>query len=228
MNLIHKLFFLDKPAAHSAEKEDVMNHPAATSAAGFLALCFFVLLDNSGSMQATDIPPSRIQVACQAVIQLLRFLLEWSPLSYVGVGTFANDFHLCSEPLQVRRHLDTLVASLARPGASGSTEMKNGLMGIHNMMKSCPPDHKVVVIMLSDGRNTGRSCVSTASAIKAEGADFWTLGIGRSPSDLDEDLLRKLASTPEHYTFIGNWEGPEAIINAFQRVAGIYFVEEQE
>lgn len=228
MSLLQKLFFLDEASARSAEKDGARERPAVTSAAGFLALCFFVLLDNSGSMQGTDIPPSRIQVACQAVIQMLRFLLERSPLSYVGIGTFAHDFHRCSEPLQVGKDFNRLVASLSNLGEPGSTQMKKGLLGIRKMMKSCPPDLKIVVIMLTDGCNTGRSPVNTAKEIVTDGADIWTIGIGASPSDVEEDLLRRLASKPEQYIFIGNYEGPEAIINAFQRVAGIYFVEDQE
>ena len=228
MSLLQKLFFLDEASARSAEKDGARERPAATSAAGSLALCFFVLLDNSGSMQGTDIPPSRIQVACQAVIQMLRFLLERSPLSYVGIGTFAHDFRRCSEPLQVGKHFNRLVASLSNLGDSGSTEMRKGLLGIQKMIASCPSDLKTVVIMLTDGCNTGRSPVNAAEEIVAGGADIWTIGVGASPSDVEEDLLRKLASRPDGYTFIGNWEGPEAILNAFRRVAGIYFVEEQE
>ncbi len=228
MSWLHRLFLLDEPAAHSAEKERARKRPAAASAAGYLTVCFLVLLDNSGSMQRTDIPPSRILVACQAVIQMLRFLLERSPLSYVGISTFSDEFHLCSEPLQVGKCFNRLVASLSCLGNSGSTEMRKGILGIQKMMASCPPDLKIVVIMLTGGCNTGKRPVSTASEIKSEGADIWTIGIGASPSDVEEDLLRKLASRPEQYVFIGNYEGPQAIIEVFSHVAGLYFLEEQE
>jgi len=225
MGWIHKLFFLDKAAEDPGEKVAEREQPTDSTGSGSGTPCFLVLLDNSGSMQQTDIPPSRIMVACQAVVRMLKFLAENCPLSRVGIATFSDEFHLCSRPLQVGKHLDGLIASLADLGDSGSTEMKRGLLGIQNAMKWCPTGFKAVVVMLTDGHNTGRSPAGTASAIKAEGADIWTIGIGASPSDVDESLLRKLASTPAHYSFVGSWEGPQAIIHSFEQVARIYLLE---
>jgi Mg-chelatase subunit ChlD len=226
MNWIGKLFFLPEPPPSGAESDE--GPPAVMGVAGCISLCFLILLDNSGSMQDRDIPPCRILAAYQAVLQLLRFLLDKLPQSYVGIGTFADDFHLCTNPRRVGAELDALAASLAELGDSGATEMRKGLLGIQQMMQSCPAGAKVVVIMLTDGHNTGRSPLSVAQDEKAVGADIWTIGIGGSQQDVDEDLLQKIASTPEHYSFIGNWEGPEAIARTFLHVAGLYFSQAQE
>jgi hypothetical protein len=226
MSWVQKLFFLPGSPPDGAEIDE--GPPPAVGVAGCSGLCFLILLDNSGSMQDSDIPPCRILAAYQAVLELLRFLLNKLPYSYAGIGTFANDFHLCTSPRQVGAEFDALVASLADLGGSGATEMRMGLLGLQQMMESCPAGTKVVAIMLTDGHNTGRSPLSVAQDEKAAGADIWTIGIGGSRQDVDEELLQKIASTPAHYRFIGNWEGPEAIGQAFLHVAGVYFPQDQE
>jgi Mg-chelatase subunit ChlD len=227
MGWMQKIFFLDRPATRTPEGARVEDGPtSAAPAVCGLILCVLILLDNSRSMHATDFPPSRIAAACQAVIEMLTLLLEKRPRSYVGIGAFSDDFHLCSEPLEVGKDFKRLVASLSYLGDSGSTEMKKGLQGIQSMMKSCAPGQKVIAITLTDGCCTGRSPTSTAEAIKAKGADIWTIGIGGSSGDVDEDLLKKIAHKPEAYRFIGNWD-PQALLEAFRGVIGLYFPEEE-
>ena len=230
-NWIQKLLFLDKPVSPPADKPKTATQkgqPTRTSVAGSGPRCFLPLIDNSGSMQGTDFPPSRIAAACGAVVDLAQFLLNKSPSSYLGIGTFATDFHLCTAPAEVKSRCSEIVASLADLGEVGSTEMRKGLLGIHGMMRSCPKGMQVVVIMLTDGHNTGRNPVRVAQEIRETGADIWAIGIGARPQYVDEPLLSRIVSRPENYFFVGNFQGPQAIVQAFEYVAGLYFLDAEE
>ena len=68
-------------------------------------------------------------------------------------------------------------------------------------------NHSPILIMLTDGNNTGpsdRDVVDTAQAMKQEGIDIWAIGIGHQ-ADVAEDLLRQVVSKPDQYIFIANY-----------------------
>ena len=195
---------------------------------------FFVLIDKSSSMGTTDIPPSRIEVAREATIHCVDFLYERSPASQVGIGTFADGFHECIPTTSVGEGYANIMGALrTNLGPDGNTDMDKGLRGIHHMTRDRTSDnHSPILIMLTDGNNTGpsdRDVVDTAQAMKQEGIDIWAIGIGHQ-ADVAEDLLRQVVSKPDQYIFIANYEGPEAIIRTFEQIAraGLYLNDEEE
>lgn len=97
--------------------------------------------------------------------------------------------------------------------------MADGLEGIRRMARQFSEDCRVTVLMLTDGHNTGRCPLPVATDLKEAGADLWAVGIGGDRSDVDEELLLKMVSSEKQYFFIGNWQGPEAIVRTFQEVA---------
>ena len=109
-------------------------------------------------------------------------------------------------------------------GEPGWTRMGKGLKGIHKMMRHCPAGMRILVLMLTDGHDNGHIDAATiARSMRQEGADIWAVGIGGSPSDVDEDLLRQIVSCPKQYRFIGNWD-PEAISAAFTQIVALFAI----
>lgn len=207
------------------EEEPETPDPVRTSVTGVLA-CFIFLIDNSRSMLQKDFAPSRILAAVNAVGMVLDYLFRSAPSSLVGVATFADRFHRCTRPLEVGSQADRIRSALQKPGKTGGTEMARGLEGVHKMLKRCPPHSRRVVMMLTDGHNTGTDPLPEARRIKEAGGEFWAIGIGGSPDAVDEKLLRKMVSEPNQYSFIGNWEGPDALAAGMVRIARLTLIEE--
>ncbi len=82
----------------------------------------------------------------------------------------------------------------------GSTNITSGLekaLDIVNRVENSPEEHlKTVVIIFTDGdHNTGPSPEQVAEQLKKK-ADIVAIAFG---SDADEGLLKRLASTPQHF-----------------------------
>ena len=229
MNWLSKLIMLDDADPRGEVGAELDAPPFPTGLAGLPIRCFLLLLDYSGSMQDADFPPSRIAAACKAVRETVECLKSRSPRSYVGIGTFADRFHLCTNPLPVGTDARRIIDSLKDLGEVGSTNMHKGLEGILQIIRRCPKEVPVTITLLTDGRHTGRKrpLTSVVETLKAEGADIWAIGIGARPRDVGEELLKQIVSRPEQYIFIGNWAGPEAIAKEFKRIAGLYMLDEE-
>lgn len=160
-------------------------------------------IDDSGSMQATDYQPTRIEAAKSAGDILIRSL---DPKDYAGVVVFESGAttaaYLSPDKDRVR---DKLAAVSPK---AGQTAIGDGLALAIDMAKSIP-NHKSVVILLSDGVNNA-GVVSPDEAIgfaKTAGIQVYTVGLGSSQptvlgydwlgnpqyAQLDESTLRSIA-----------------------------------
>ncbi len=160
-------------------------------------------IDVSGSMQATDYKPSRVEAAKTAAETLIGQL---GPKDLVGVVLFSDGATTSSylTPLKEKaiERLKTVQAS------DGATAIGDGLSLAIDMVTSIPSKKKVV-ILLSDGvSNTG--VVSPDEAIdfsKANDVQVYTVGMGSEEpvllgydffgrpqyAQLDETTLKKIA-----------------------------------
>ena len=235
MGFWSKLFMLDQPAdSDQRALDDKADRAAIASIRGQPIVraghtpCILALVDCSGSMFEKDFFPSRRTAAFQAYRKMVETVRLKSPDSLVGLGLFADGFFMALPPLPVDAHYAQLLAASWNSDFVGGTQMDKGLLGILDMVRQhCPPGLPVVVLMLTDGHHTGRKrdVTNAAEQLKEAGADIWAVGIGGGPKEVDETLLRQIVSRPENYVFIGNWQGPEAIVGTFQRVVGLYLTE---
>ncbi|MDD5142444.1 VWA domain-containing protein [Methanoregula sp.] len=161
-------------------------------------------IDDSGSMQATDYQPSRIEAAKSAADTLLKNL---DSKDYAGVVIFESGAstvaYLSPDKDRVR---EKLAAVSAR---SGQTAIGDGLALAIDMAKSIP-NRKSVVILLSDGVNNA-GVISPDEAVtfaKSAGIPVYTVGMGSSEpvvlgydwfgnpqyAQLDETTLQSIAT----------------------------------
>lgn len=161
-------------------------------------------LDDSGSMQATDYQPNRIEAAKGAADTLLKSL---DSKDYAGVVLFESGAstvaYLSPDKDRVREKLSAVTAR------SGQTAIGDGLALAIDMAKSIP-NRKSVVILLSDGVNNA-GVISPDEAVsfaKASGIQVYTVGMGSSQNvvlgydwlgnpqyaQLDEATLQSIAS----------------------------------
>ena len=163
-----------------------------------------LVIDDSGSMQAADYQPTRLEAAKSAAGLLIGSL---DPKDYAGVVVFESGAttaaYLSPDKDRVREKLSAIAPR------SGQTAIGDGLALAIDMAKSIP-NQKNVVILLSDGVNNA-GVISPDEAVgfaTAAGIQVFTVGMGSDQpvvvgSDwlgnpeyarLDEATLQSIAS----------------------------------
>ena len=162
-----------------------------------------LVIDDSGSMQASDYQPTRLEAAKNAADLLIKNL---EPTDNAGVVIFESGAttaaYLSPDKDRVRQKL---AAITPKPG---QTAIGDGLTLAIDMAKSIP-NKKSIVILLSDGvNNTGMVTVDEAvAAAKNANIQVFTVGLGSEQptvigydwlgnpqyAELDEATLRSVA-----------------------------------
>ncbi|MFA4825597.1 MAG: VWA domain-containing protein [Methanoregula sp.] len=145
-------------------------------------------IDDSGSMQASDYPPTRLEAAKNAADTLIKNL---EPSDNAGVVIFESGAttaaYLSPDKDRVRQKLGSITPK------PGQTAIGDGLMLAIDMARSIP-NKKSVVILLSDGvNNTGMVTVDEAVAVAQDAnIQVFTVGLGSSqPVVIGYDWLGK-------------------------------------
>ncbi|OVE73805.1 hypothetical protein BVX94_02820 [bacterium B17] len=124
---------------------------------------------------------------------------------FVGVADFTSTAEIIHN-LTPATELDGKISPLV---AKDSTNITDGLAKALDLLEQPCGDGDVsflrpVVILFTDGRaNAGGSPGSVADEVKTQ-ADLVTVAFG---ADADNDLLRNLASTPEHFYKVNDGRG---------------------
>jgi len=164
-----------------------------------------LVMDNSGSMQATDYSPNRLEASKNAAEKLIKNL---DPKDYAGIVVFESGAstasYLTPDKDKVTENLHDIMSK------DGATAIGDGLaLGI-NMADSIP-NRKKVVILLSDGvNNAGVISPQEAEAYaKESNIQVFTIGMGSNQpvvlgydwfgnpqyAELDEATLKEIADS---------------------------------
>ncbi|MFA6364470.1 VWA domain-containing protein [Methanoregula sp.] len=145
-----------------------------------------LVMDISGSMQATDYQPSRIEAAKSAAGLLVGSL---DPKDSTGVVIFESGATTAAYLSQDKDRVKEKIEAISPK--SGETAIGDGLALAVDMARSVP-NKKSVIILLSDGvNNAGVVTPDEASALaKSAGIPVYTVGLGSStPTVLGYDWL---------------------------------------
>ncbi len=161
-------------------------------------------LDVSRSMEATDVAPSRLQVARRAI---RAFADALPPRVRVGLVTFAGTASVVVDPTTDR---EALVRAVDRARLANGTAIGEGIFTSLDVLESVARQSKGVavrVVLLSDGvTQAGRSNEEAAEAAAelkvpvdtiAFGTDAGTVEIQNTPVTVpvDRDALEEIAQT---------------------------------
>ncbi|NOZ59191.1 MAG: VWA domain-containing protein [Euryarchaeota archaeon] len=163
-----------------------------------------LVIDDSGSMAATDYRPTRLEAAKRAAGTLIKSL---KPKDNVGIVIFESGATTASYLTPFKdRAMDKLEAIQQK---EGRTALGDGLsLGID--MATSIPNKRKVVILLSDGVNNA-GVVTPEEAVefaKEEKIQVYTVGMGSEEpvvlgydlfgrpqyAELDEDTLKRIAA----------------------------------
>ena len=208
------------------------------------------LIDLSPSMDYDDWKPTRKAGAITANKELIKIKLKSHPDDRMGIIGFGGDARLLHAPTCISKGFGGLQRALIDPHGSGGTNFTAALklaescfLGKVNRPGSNfftrmlseifiePENHKPQpsrgdsslkrIIMLTDGEhNTGCSPLTIASNLKDAGVIIDCIGIGGGPADVDENLLKQIASqNPDgsiRYCFIGD---QQQLLRKYQSLA---------
>ena len=167
-----------------------------------------LVLDVSGSMLDDDYKPTRLDGAKAASCAFLRKLQDLSPESLAGVVSFGDRGKIVCKPLRVGEGLAHLEAKIRGLTYDGATNMASGLKVAGELIRRCPGSGGGRIVMLTDGfANEGGDPEPVAEKLKRQGIQLDIIGIGGSPSDVNEKQLKRMASVVDgemRYWFIRN------------------------
>ena len=175
-------------------------------------------IDASGSMLDQDWQPTRLEGAQQAAKAFIKRLRFEEPEAKVAIVAYSDDADLICDlsPVTNYRELERNIDSIYTMGATNITA---GLEMTYDLIKNIRSLAQVVV--LSDGyHNTGAEPKSISDKLR-KSAIIECVGIGGSPIDVDEELLKYIASSypdgKKRYRWIGD---KERLVKHFHNLAG--------
>lgn len=169
-------------------------------------LAYELVLDASPSMDESDYPPTRFRAAKQAATGFVNKCVEQTPEALVGVIFYAESATVASPLLPVKAHCRQLHNAIKLGRINCSTNIGAGLTLAGRELMAAGPAVSPAIVLLTDGHsNTGPSPLGVASQLKNRGIRLDIVGIGGSPSDVNESELKRMASVQEgqrRYWFI--------------------------
>lgn len=175
------------------------------------------VLDISGSMACSDYPPSRFRAGVDAIGEFIEIKRQVKHKDLVGMVVFSGKPKVicakCSLPHSARK----ILKPLSKIEPDGGTNIDKGLAEAGKLFISSGNDLLRRAILLTDGHGGDPEFV--AEELKRGGVIIDVIGIGGSPSSVNESSLRKVASVIDgdcRYRFIAD---RTALLNHFRKIA---------
>ena len=181
-------------------------------------------LDCSGSMNDDDYPPTRRGAGIDGIAAFVERLRTVDPVACVGVLGYDDRAFVLSELAPVIGYPPEGLSRaewhrLAAEQGGGCTAIGRALELAADWLRASAGDAQVV--LLTDGHNNaGLDPVDVARRLRGR-ATLAAVGIGGSPSDVDENLLREIVSTDPSGRPRYRWIGErDALVAHYKELAG--------
>ena len=179
----------------SSEISDDYRFPPGLHFASCGRLAYELVLDASPSMEDDDYPPSRFAAAKQAATGFLQKCAEQTPEALVGVIFYAASAAVAAPLLPARTHSRQLRQAIDAGEIEMATNIGAGLITAGQELMALGAAVSPAIVLLTDGHsNTGPDPVQVASQLKAMNVRLDIIGIGGSPSQVNEAELKQMAS----------------------------------
>ena len=148
--------------------------PEATIAVPVEKASVMLVTDTSGSMNATDVSPTRLAAAQSAAT---RFLDRVPKSLQTGLVAYSDGPHTVLRPTQDHEAIATTVRSLQADGGTATGDaLASALNALGTRNKKSPP---AAIVLLSDGASkVGRDPADVAREAGAAGVPIYTVALG--------------------------------------------------
>jgi Ca-activated chloride channel homolog len=166
--------------------------PEATIAVPVEQASVVLVTDTSGSMNATDVAPSRLAAAKDAAGSFLDGVPDELRVGLVG---FSDAPHTVLNPTADREQVRAAIDRLAADGGTATGDALAGaLQALGDRGEDAPP---AAVVLLSDGANqTGRDPAAVAREAGAADVPVYTVALG-TPGGQVEELGQVIPVPPD-------------------------------
>jgi Ca-activated chloride channel family protein len=181
--------------------------PEATVAVPIEKASVMLVTDTSGSMNATDVSPTRLGAAQAAAT---HFLDRVPKSLQTGLVAYADGPSTVLRPTQDRETVkSTLNALQADGGTATGDALESALTALGKRAKNSPP---AAIVLLSDGASkTGRDPAEVAQEAKAAGVPIYTVALGTADGVVQQGgQILNVAPDPEALAQIAQLSGGRA------------------
>lgn len=164
---------------------------------------FFVNDVSSSMASAYDPGITKEEASIRAAVTMVLQKAHLDPNDEIGIVTFNSKAQLVLRLCPLHSHRREIIARLQSLTPSNGTDINEGLMAARDAFDWSRKDVVRRIILLTDGQ--GGNPQRTAEDLKAKGVVIDVIGVGDKPSNVNETLLKKVASTVEgelRYRFI--------------------------
>jgi len=152
-----------------------------------------VVTDHSGSMgEMYDGRMTKLEAAIRADIALIVEKAQLDPHDEVGLVIFDDQAEIIHSLVPLHSHRASLIKAAEAITVSGGTDIREGLEKAASVFDWSRNGAVRRIVLLTDGH--GGHPLSLAKDLKAKGVVIDVVGVGPNPSQVDEKLLKKVAS----------------------------------
>ena len=149
-----------------------------------------IIIDRSSSMGLSCGTTTRLEAAKEAAAALVSARRRLGAGDEIAVISFNHTAELAC-PLTPSTRESEILGAIQSIRMDGETDLNAPFVLVKDTVGS-NRRRMLHIIMLTDGQ--GGSPLRTANALKKRGAVIETIGVGHTRSDVDEELLKKVAS----------------------------------
>ena len=179
----------------------------------------FFVEDVSYSMdEEMDQQVPKIEGLRRASVSLVMNKNQIDPEDRIGLVTFDSRARRLLPLVEVGVNKPLLIKTIQGMTTSGGTNIESGIALARDEFDWNQRDRVRRIVLLTDGEDSGNP-LPLAEELKARGVVIDTIGIGNSPSEVNEKLLKCMASTIEgelRYRFI---KDHQSLIKHFTQLA---------
>lgn len=169
--------------------------PERTVAVPVERASIMLVIDYSGSMQSTDVPPNRLVAARRAAA---RFLEKVPPRIRVGLVLFNQNARLIESPTTDRAAVNAGVSAIEPSGGTATGEAL--LLAVGTLQRQRGDDGLRVpgaIVLLSDGESTrGRRPEVVAQRAKRAGFPVYTVALGTAQGTIRIRVRDRVETRP--------------------------------
>jgi len=177
--------------------------PEATVAVPVEKASVVLVTDTSGSMNATDVSPTRLAAAQAAATS---FLDKVPDRLQVGLVAFADGPHTVLRPTQDRVQIKSTIAALAADGGTATGD------ALDSALTALADEKPAAIVLLSDGASkTGTDPAEVAQKARAAKIPIYTVALGTPDGTVDAGgQLLSVPPDPEALKQVADISGGKA------------------
>lgn len=179
----------------------------------------FLIIDISGSMTSNyDGKMTKLEAAIRACITMVLDKFSIDPNDEMGLICFNTAATCLLNLCPLSSHKPQILQAIQSLQIMGGTNIDSGLVCAQDNFNLNRSGWTNRIILLTDGQ--GGHPLATAEALKAQGVIIDVIGVGSHPTNVDEKLLKKVASVIEgevRYKFI---KDSQTLVKTFTQLAG--------